>query len=84
MIKKEKRHTRYFKDIVYKGQDTLIYAERKPAEMKILLDILKKQPLKRRDLIKMTNWTKDQIAGLLSRGQKNNLIELNNGIISLR
>jgi len=77
------KETKYFKDIIYNGKDTTIYAVRKKADMKILLQILKEKPITRKELIEKTYWSRGQIAGLLYRGMKIGIIKLKNHKISL-
>ena len=77
------KEKKYFKDIIYKGKDTTIFAVRKKADLKTLLEILKEKPLTRKELTEKTYWSRGQIAGLLYRAQKRGIIILKNRKISL-
>ena len=70
------KETKYFKDIIYQGENTSIYSIRKKADLKTLIAILKEKPISRKELIEKTYWTRGQIAGLLYRGIKRGLFKL--------
>ena len=77
------RENKYFKDIVYEGNDTTIFSIKNKANLKTLLKILEEKPLTRKELMEKTYWTRGQIAGLLYRGMKQGLFKLKNRKIML-
>lgn len=81
--KKKESHLKYFKNIVYKGDYTEIFVKKMNASPKALIKLLEESPLTRKELTEKTGWTRGQIAGLLHRGIRDGILELNSGIISL-
>ena len=78
------KETKYFKDIIYQGEKTSIYAIRKKADLRTLIEILKENPISRKELIEKTYWTRGQVAGLLYRGMKKGLFKLEKRKIYLK
>ena len=75
---------KYQKKVIYKAGDFEIAINKIHASRKLLLELLKEQPLTRKQIIEKTNWTRGQLAGLLFRAKNDGLLELRNNKFYLK
>ena len=75
---------KYQKKVLYKSGDFEIAINKMHASRKFLLELLKEQPLTRKQIVNKTNWTRGQLAGLLFRAKNDGLLELRNNKFYLK
>lgn len=75
---KYQKPSKYQNKVIYKSGNFEVSINKMHTSKKSLLELLKERPLKRKEIMQKTNWTRGQIAGLLYRAKKEGLLELKN------